>query len=471
MEILGDIFKSISKLSEIISGLITGYKTDILSLIFWIFLFWLCLKLFEIFRQALLFYKNSLYKQKIEWTFLEIKIPREVLKTPRAMEQFFKNIHSLRNTPGNFMETYIDGEETLWWSLELVSLNGKVHFYIRTPKKHSKMVEAGLYAQYPTVEIIEVKDYFDNFLNSTKEIYQQGNDVFGSEFYLEKKDYFPINTYENFELTKEELVLDPVSVLIEGLANIHKEEFIAIQILIAPAGLEWKEEGEKYINKFVGRESKKSKRGWNSTIYEWAKNLFMAPHEPPVWSDWSGEKKEEKKDDMMMMFKLTPGEQETIKVIENKISKPGFETLIRSIYIAPKTIFNINFSRKGIIGAFNQYASQNLNSFKNNNQIETRMLWIFFPYFFVPKRIEGKKQRLLYNFRNRLLSEKLSFGKFLTSHLFNFNNKSKTFILNVSELATIFHIPGEIVLTSPHIERMESKKMGPPAGLPIFEEE
>ena len=471
MEILGDILKSLLKLLEAISILIAGYKADILSLIFWIFLFWLCLKLFKIFRQAFLFYKNSLFKQGIEWILLEIKIPREVLKTPRAMEQFFKNIHSLRNAPGNFMETYSDGEVTLWWSLEIISLNGKIHFYIRTPKKHMKIVEAGLYAQYSTVEIVEVKDYLDNFPNSTKEIYHQNKDIFGGEFYLGKENHFPINTYENFELTKEELVLDPVSALIETLANIHKEEFVAIQILIEPTGIEWREEGEKYINKFTGRISKKLKSGWNSNIYEWAKNLFMAPTEPPVWSDWSEGKKEEKKDDMMMMFKLTPGEQETIKAIENKISKQGFEILIRFLYIAPKTIFNINFIRKGIISVFNQYASQSLNFFKNNNIIETWGRWYLFPYFSMSKRVEGKKQRLFYNFRNRLLPEKSPFGKFFTSHLSNFNNKSKTSILNVSELATIFHIPGEIVLTSPHIERTESKKMGPPAGLPIFEEE
>ena len=467
MEILGDILNFLSKLSEIILDLIIKDKTFVLSLIIWIFLLWVAIKLFEIFRQAWLFYKNSLFKQKIEWTFLEIKIPREVLKTPRAMEQFFKNIHSLRNEPGDFMETYNDGEVTLWWSLEIISLNRKVHFYIKTPKKHMKIIEAGLYAQYPTVEIIEVKDYLDNFPNSTKEIYRQNKDIFGGEFYLGKENYFPINTYENFELTKEELVLDPVSALIETLINIHEEEFVAIQILIEPTGIEWKEKGEKYINKFTGRESKKSKSGWDSTIYEWARNLFMAPNEPPVWSE---EKKEEKKDDMMMMFKLTPGEQETIKAIENKISKPGFETLIRFLYIAPKNIFNINFVRKGILGVFNQYSSQSLNFFKNNNIVETWGRWYLFPYFSMLKRVEGKKQRLFYNFKNRLLPEKLSFGKFFTSHLSNFNNKSKTGILNVSEIATIFHIPGEIVLTSPHIERTESKKMGPPAGLPIFEE-
>ena len=65
---------------------------------------------------------------------------------------------------------------------------------------------------------------------------------------------------------------------------------------------------------------------------------------------------------------------------------------------------------------------------------------VSFPYFQCLKELKEKKQRLSiileidYCLKNRL-------WKIFTSHLSNFNNKSKTSILNVSELATIFHIP------------------------------
>ncbi len=130
----------------------------------------------------------------------------------------------------------------------------------------------------------------------------------------------------------------------------------------------------------------------------------------------------------------------------------------------------MNFGIKGIIGSLNQYAAPNLNMFTHNYSVWTLIKNYLFPYVYYPQRLEARKQRMLHNFRNRALPEKLAFGKFITSNIFDFNNKSKISILVTSELATLYHIPGGQVLTSPHIERAESKKMGPPAGLPIFEE-
>ena len=417
-----------------------------------------------------LFYKRSIFKNSIEWVLLEILIPREVNKTPQAMEQFFMNLHGLRNAAGNFLEKYIDGEVTMWWSLELASFGGEVHFYIRTPKKHKKMVEAGLYAQYPNVEIIEVKDYMDEFPRDTREIYRNDFNVFGGEFILKKEDAYPITTYEKFELTKEELAIDPISALVEVLSNIHKEEKVFIQILIRPAGDEWQKEGKKLVDKLLGRKEKTSSPSGVSGLMEWFRNLLWAPVAHPTWAGKGEEKNGAKEENQNILAKLTPGERDTIKVVEESLSKPGFESLIRFIYYAPKSIFSTNFARRGILGALNQYASPQLNSFGGNPFVETRSRWIYFPYLFVPQRVEARKQRILYNYRNRKLPEESSWAKLSTSHPLNFNFKSKTYILNTTEVATIFHVPAEQVLTAPHVKRSESKKMGPPAGLPIFDE-
>lgn len=441
-----------------------SYQSLFFSLVVLVFLLIVLVELFKLFQQAWIFYKQSLYKKEIEWSVLELKIPRVVEKTPLAMEQFLKNIHGLRNAPGDFMETYVEGEVTLWWSLEIVSFGGKIHFYIRTPKKHKKMVEAGLYAQYQSLEVTEVDDYLNKFPSTTKEFYKSNENIFGSELPLKKEDFYPIATYEQFAANKEELAIDPISALIEVLANIQPEENVFIQILAAPAGDEWRKAGEDFINKKLGKEDKKKKSGFGGVLNEFFKNLFMAPAEPPVWGE---EKKEEKKEGK----ELTPADKELIEAIRKKLSQPGFDTLVRFLYIAPNAIYSTNFARRGIRGALNQYASPILNSFGNNSQVETRTTWVYFPYVRIPQRVEARKQRLLYNFRNRLFPEQIPFGKFFTSHIYNFNNKSKSSILVASELATIYHIPAEQVLTSPHIERAESKKMGPPAGLPIFEEE
>ncbi len=433
----------------------------------WLEIFVLLIFLLKIFEQTWLFYKQSIFKQGIEWVLLEIKIPREVLRTPLAMEQFFMNVHGLRNAAGNLLEKYVDGEVTLWWSLEMVSFGGEIHFYIRTPKKHKKMIEAGLYAQYPYTEMSEVKDYMDEFPKETREIYQKGNNIFGGELILKKADIYPITTYERFELSKDEMAIDPISALLEVLSNIHKEEKFYLQILIRPLGSEWQEEGKKLVDKLVGRKTKKDSTV-GDTLSDIARNVFMSPVEHPKWA--GGEKGKEEKLDLQMM-KMTPGEKDIIQAIEDGISKPGFATVIRYLYYAPNSIFSTNFARRGLIGAMNQYASQGLNSFRANNKVETRSRWVYFPYLFVKKRVEARKQRLLYNFRNRKMPEELKLGRAYTSHPLNFNTQSRSFILNTAELATLYHIPAEGVLTAPHIKRAESKRMGPPAGLPIFEEE
>ena len=44
-------------------------------------------------------------------------------------------------------------------------------------------------------------------------------------------------------------------------------------------------------------------------------------------------------------------------------------------------------------------------------------------------------------------------------------------INNTEAIATLFHLPTAVVLTAPHIRRIESRKGGPPAGLAIFGDE
>ena len=59
-------------------------------------------------------------------------------------------------------------------------------------------------------------------------------------------------------------------------------------------------------------------------------------------------------------------------------------------------------------------------------------------------------------------------GKVMTSKFFNWNFKAENFEMNTECLATVFHPPGYLALTGPHVKRVESRKGGPPAGLAIF---
>ncbi len=82
---------------------------------------WLPILLGFILVQAWLTYVRAKFKASIHWSLLEIRIPRELKKTPKAMEQILAGIYGIRNAADNIIEKYVDGEVTLWFSLEITS--------------------------------------------------------------------------------------------------------------------------------------------------------------------------------------------------------------------------------------------------------------------------------------------------------------------------------------------------------------
>src|SRR3989338_6295759 len=132
-------------------------------------LWWLWVFMFSavLLRNIWMYYRMMIYKDKFRWSLLEIRIPREIRKSPKAMEQILNKLYSLRNTPENFVEKYWEGEVTEWWSLEIAQLNGETHLYVRTPAKYKNIVEAAFYGNYKDLEIVEVDDYVNRLPEKT----------------------------------------------------------------------------------------------------------------------------------------------------------------------------------------------------------------------------------------------------------------------------------------------------------------
>src|SRR3989344_7116342 len=62
---------------------------------------------------------------------------------------------------------------------------------------------------------------------------------------------------------------------------------------------------------------------------------------------------------------MSPGKQDIMKAMEKSWDKLGYESSIRFLYIGPREAFH-QAHVSGIIGAFRQFSSQNLNGFKMN---------------------------------------------------------------------------------------------------------
>ena len=354
-------------------------------------------------------------------------MPREVRKGPIAMEQFFSAIYGLRNIAGDLIEKYFDGEITLWFSFELVSFGGEIHFYIRTPSKHAGVVSANLYANYPTLEIEKVPDYIDKFPATVSGLYAKNMNLWGTELKLGKEDAYPIRTYSQYEAFYEERSLDPIASTLEVFSKLDRKENLLFQILVRPTDDGWKKRGEALVKKMSA--------------------------------------------DIKAGFERTPGQTNILKSIESNVAKQGFETLIRYIYMADRSVFDINFAKRGTLIGLNQYSGLDLNYFMHNLKIYTQVRWIYFPYFFPRGRLEARKARLLHSFRERRIPEETTVARLMTAHYFHFNFSQRFFVLNTEELATLYHPPTNLVVTGPLLQRVESKKMGPSSGLPIYKEE
>lgn len=400
---------------------------------------WLFFVLFPIFSGVWLHWRQELFRRSLEFVLLELKMPREVQKSPQAMEQVLSSLHSLRNFPTNFRGKYIAGEVTVPFSLEIVSFGGEIHFYIRCRKNQRNLVEAAIFSYYQDVEVLEVEDYVQKFPKNVREMYAENKNMWGTEMVLTREEAYPIKTYTYFESEVEEKQFDPMSSFLEVLGKLKQGEVAGIQLLIAPAGNEWVKKWDDFIAGL--REPKIIEVGLNDG----------GTHRVPV--------------------SRSPGEQNILEAVEKNLSKPAFDTIIRFIYISSNETYSDSIVSRGLTGAFNQYAALDLNSFRQNFLVSTMTQIWYWPHIFPKYRNEFKKERLLCNYRERAIPPETWIGKLITSKLFNWNFASKRFKLNVEGVATLFHMPTASVLTAPHIRRNESKRGGPPAGIAIFGDE
>lgn len=374
-------------------------------------------------------YTKIKYTSSLEWVLLELRIPKEIRKSPKATEQIFNALHGVF-LPIKWKDKFFKGKVMDWFSFEIIGSGGEIHFYVRTLESYKKLVQSQIYAQYPDTEITEVSvDYLTGWPASMPD---DKNDLWGAELLLAKEDAFPIKTYPEFEevaVGKEDVKrVDPLASLSEVLSSLQYGEFIGIQLLISPTGDGWIKRGQATVDKIMGKEAKSKPDFLSKAIF--TIDEYIPGHTP-------SEKKEDRKDNVQ----LTPGKQDTLKAIERSFSKLGFESGLRFIYAGSKEIFH-RAHISGIMGAYKQFSSQTLNGFKMNIATAPLGRWPF------KKQKEYRKKVYLWSkFKNR------TFPK-------------KPFVLNVEELATIFHFP-DIGVKAPLLPRVETKKGEPPVGLPI----
>ncbi|TSC83812.1 MAG: hypothetical protein G01um101417_379 [Parcubacteria group bacterium Gr01-1014_17] len=403
---------------------------------------WVPIVLIVVFAHLWVWYVRTVFFEKTGYVLLEIKLPREIMRSPKAMELFFSSTIWSRGSV-TFVDTFWDGKVGPWYSFEIASFGGDVHFYIWVWPKLRKIVETQIYAQYPTVEINETPDYAARYPYGP-----EGRFMWGTHIKLAKPDPYPIKTYIDYGLDKEEeeeIKVDPITPMLEFLGGLNKGEQCWIQIL-ARAHQErslvhghlfkrpdWKDEAQELINEILMRDPKtKSTRKESATGF-------------PI------------------MPTLTDGEKEQVEAIERSLNKHAYECMIRALYFAEGDAQSeIPKSIPGLIGSFRQYNANNFNGFKlgwyNDISDETKdILWF--------TGLRDKVSEYFMKIYGRQLYDAYRRRSFFYYPYKNFH-VDKPFILTAEELATIYHFPGKVAAT-PTIGRAPSRKAEPPPNLPI----
>ncbi len=322
----------------------------------------------------LIWYKNrDREKQSLDSTLLQIVMPRDNEIKIDAAEQLFASLAGIK---AHGMFSFLKNPPHV--SFEIVGMPEDIRFYIYTPNKYKDIVEKQINASYPDAEIkvVDEKKAKEGYIigNEYNIFSESGKAAFAS-LKLKDSNYKPIKFYKDF-------AVDPLSSITSVLAKMGSGEGAAIQVLISGANSKWSKIGRNYIATTKKNESN------------------------PETAKYAADPKE-------------------LEAIENKISKPGFYTVIR-IVVSSSSQEAATAHLENIVSAFGQFDGHN--SFTKNKH------WLK--------------------------------GGFITDFIYRyFPSGGNLSVLTSEELSGVFHFPNKSV-TTPHIYWINAKKAPAPSQIP-----
>lgn len=318
---------------------------------------------------------KSRESESLSSVLLQVAVPRDNEIKIDAAEQLFSSLAAIGKPPGRF-----SFKNAPHISFEVVGLPGDIRFYVHVPKKLRDFVEKQINSAYQDAEITVVTDPAakqrdGSILGTEYNIFSEDGKVAFASLASSEDSFKPIKVYKDFPF-------DPMSSLTSILSKMSDGEGAAIQMLISPAGDSFKKAGRAHL-----ASTKKAEADPEKATYE--------------------------------------SDAKELEGIENKISKPGFNTVIR-VVVSSSTKEAAEAHLENIVNSFEQYSAQN--SFSQN---------------------------------------KLRFkGSFVTDFIYRyFPMFGQTNVMSSEELATIFHFPNKAVET-PGIYWISSKRAPAPANLP-----
>jgi hypothetical protein len=235
---------------------------------------------------------------------------------------------------------------------------------------------------------------------------------------------------------------------LESLTRIGQGEQMWFQILLQPIGNGWKEDAIKKVKELIGEKSSPSKG--NKFFSALTDNLLTKEIGNSVNEILSqlttggglggAEESSGKDEEKNQMRYMTPGQMKTVEAIETKINKIGLKTKMRAVYLAEKQVFRPSKGVNALVGAINQFNVPTSNSLVP--KVTTSQP--------TPVKSNQKKTSMMEEYKKRKMGD----------------GGAKPFVLNIEELATVWHFPMSHVAT-PLLSKAQLKTSEPPSGLPV----
>lgn len=423
--------------------------------------------------QLFLKWRRASYRKKTKFTVLSVRVAKENEMGPIAAEQVFSTLHGVHHEISLWQK--LKGVSIDQVSFEIAHVDRVIKFYVAFPEKLRNLVEGQIYAQYADVEIDEVLDYTipsvvsvsqaenSSGLSDSQKIIESGgaldlrkdkkfkdvsdfDNAVGFELHLKDPDIYPIKRHPQFEDRIKRIHIDPLAGITSTISRFSDPADQAwIQIVVRPLDDKFRilfTKCVRIIKKGVFLNIEKLQKFYAKafcTRNALAKVLFF-----PVYiffffqglmagsaiktsstasqSSYSAGDLDEE---------LSKGhERETATAAAmDKVVRLLFDVNIRVVYIPKNKNADTSMMKlREIAGSFKQFDLPYLNDFAIRK---------FYKGPVIAKR-----------YHDRLIA--------------------KPFVLNNEELATVYHLPSELVST-PNIYWVKSKKLEPPTDIPTAE--
>lgn len=349
-------------------------------------------------------YRKAEALEHTEHRLLVLEIPRTNDKKELAAEQMFASLHGILRDRA---ELRMSGGMQEHISFEIAAVGKLIRFYVWVPKHLQNFVEGQIYAQYPTVQIHEAEeDYTKKHI--THDI------VHTSELVPTDNEMLPIKTFQSFEV-------DPLAGITATLAKLEdSDEEVWIQVLARPIPDAWHKKASSYAE---GIKSGKRLFGSGDFGNSFANlGIYLLQAIEALWKPPDGTRTASG-----AVKELSERDKTRISEIEKKSTKLGYQVKIRIAYLGNNQA-TAKLRMQAIVGTFKQFNSTNLNGFKMANA--------------------SFKQEDISKYTARFFID-------------------RGFILNIEELASVFHLPHTNVET-PNIVWANVKTAEPPSNLPVL---